>query len=119
MIDVGGDNHATAGDFIAHEFWGELLAVGNVAHFFRDYSLARIVHLRKIAIRVLLFAACDPISARPGNAVAVATVRAICGIHDQSDLVEGFVFLDYTRRWGSRGGAWFIHCSAEAKSASI
>ena len=31
MVDVGGDDHASAGDFIADEFGRDLFAVGDVA----------------------------------------------------------------------------------------
>ena len=36
MVDVGGDDHAAAGDFVADEFGRELFFVGDEAHFFRD-----------------------------------------------------------------------------------
>ena len=55
MVDVGGDDHAAASDFIAHQFGRDLFAVGDVAHLFGDDALAGVVHLRKIAVFVLGF----------------------------------------------------------------
>src|SRR6266567_148740 len=46
-------------------------------------TLARIVHLREVAIRVFLLTPGKPLGARPGDAVAVAViaVRSIGGSH--------------------------------------
>ena len=56
MIDVGGNNHAAAGDFVAHQFGRELFVVRDVAHFLGDQALTGIVHLGKIAVSVRLLA---------------------------------------------------------------
>ena len=45
MVDVGGDDHTAASDFIADEFWRQLLAVGDVLHLVGNQGLARVVHL--------------------------------------------------------------------------
>src|SRR5271155_179099 len=45
MVDVGGNNHAAASHFIAYQFGRNLFAVGDVAHFLRDDSLAGVMHL--------------------------------------------------------------------------
>ena len=50
MVDVGGNDHASAGDFVAHQFGRELFFVGDERHLFRDHALARVVHLREIAV---------------------------------------------------------------------
>ncbi len=50
MVDVGGDDHAPARHFVAHQLRRELLALGHVEHLFRDQALARIVHLREVAV---------------------------------------------------------------------
>ena len=74
MIDVGGNDHAPAGDFIAHQFGRKLLAVGDVGHLLGDHALARIVHLGEIAVGILGLAACDPLCPGFGNTVSVAAV---------------------------------------------
>ena len=50
MVDVGGDDHASAGDFVADEFGRQLFFVGDEAHLFRDHALARVVHLEKLPV---------------------------------------------------------------------
>ena len=52
MVDVGGNDHAAAGHFVAHQFGRQLFAVGDVTHFFRDHALAGVVHLGEVAGRV-------------------------------------------------------------------
>src|SRR5258708_1036942 len=74
MIDVGGNDHAAAGHFVAHKLGRQLLAVGNVTHLFGDDTLARIVHLREVAVRVFLLTPGKPLGARAGDAVAVAVI---------------------------------------------
>ena len=46
MIDVGGDNHAAARDFGAHEFRVKVLALGDKAHFIGDDVFAGGFELR-------------------------------------------------------------------------
>ena len=48
VVNVGGNDGASAGDFAADEFGLELFAAGNVFHFFGDDALARVVHLREV-----------------------------------------------------------------------
>src|ERR1700680_950340 len=79
MVNVCGNNHTSTSYFVAHKLGRQLLAVGDVAHFFGDHAVARIVHLRKVAVRVFLLSPGKPLSARPGDAVAVALV-AVCAI---------------------------------------
>src|SRR5260370_31384269 len=50
MMDVGGNNSAAAGDFAAHEFGVELLALGDILHFLGDDALTGKVHLREGAV---------------------------------------------------------------------
>ena len=45
VVDVGGDDHATAGDFVAHEFRSEAFALGDELHLAGDLAFAGIVHL--------------------------------------------------------------------------
>ncbi len=79
MVDVGGNDHAAAGDFIAYEFWCDLFTVGYVAHFFCDDALAGVVHLGEVAVGVLLFACGQPLSARLGDGVSIAGIAIIGG----------------------------------------
>ena len=74
MVDVGGDDHASAGNFVAHQFGRELFLVGDEGHFFGDDALARVVHLREVAAFVFLLAARDPLGAWFGDVVTVAAV---------------------------------------------
>ena len=53
MVDVRRDDHAAASDFIAHQFRRDLLAVGDILHFFGDHALARVMHLGEVAVFVL------------------------------------------------------------------
>ena len=75
MVNVRGNDHAAARHFVAHQFGREFLAVGNVAHLLGDHALARVVHLREVAVGVLLLAPRKPLCARLGDAVAVIAVR--------------------------------------------
>ena len=52
MVDIGGNNHPPARYFVAHQFRRDLFAMRNVAHFFGDHTLTRVVHLREIAVGV-------------------------------------------------------------------
>src|SRR5580704_9661222 len=81
MIDVGGNNHAAAGHFVAHEFRRELFAVGYVSHLFRDHTLAGIMHLREITGGVRALALSQPIGTRLGDAIAVSIAVAGVAVH--------------------------------------
>ena len=87
MIDVGRDDHAAAGDFVADELGRQLFLVGNERHLFRDGALARVVHLGKIAGRVLFLAAGEPFCAGLGDVVTVAAV-AIGGSHENPSSLK-------------------------------
>ena len=50
MIDVGGDDHAPGGDFIAHQLRSKLLFARNVFHLFGDHAAAGVVHLREVRV---------------------------------------------------------------------
>src|SRR5438270_8069393 len=50
MIDVGRDNHAPACHFIADQLRREPLPPRHIFHLFGSDTLARIVHLREVAI---------------------------------------------------------------------
>jgi len=45
MVDVGGNDHAAAGNFVAHQFAGNLFAASDEFHLFGDHALAGVVHL--------------------------------------------------------------------------
>ena len=87
MIDVGGDDHPSAGNFVAHQLGRQLFFVGDEGHFFGDYALARVVHLGEVAGGVFLLAAGKPLGARLGDGVTVAAI-AIGGRHDRTSLWE-------------------------------
>ena len=81
MVDVGGDDHASASDFIAHQFGRDLLAVSDVLHLFGDHALARVMHLRKVAVfvlGVLGLALRQPLCPRFQNRIQTIAVRAAC-----------------------------------------
>src|SRR5881398_3704244 len=50
VMEVGGNDHAAAGDFAANELRLELFAFGDVLHLFGDDTLPREVHLRDVEI---------------------------------------------------------------------
>ena len=77
MVDVGGDDHASAGDFVADQLGRELFFVGDEGHFFGDDALARVVHLGEVAGGVFRLAAGEPLCARLGDGVAVAAVAIV------------------------------------------
>ena len=81
MIDVGGDDHAAARDFVANQFRRKLFAVGDVMHLLGDHALAGIVHLRKIAVGICCLAACNPFGARRSDAapIVLVTVASVAG----------------------------------------
>src|ERR1700728_1030297 len=106
MVDVGGNNHASAGDFVADEFGCQLFFVGDIGHLFRHDSLARVVHLRKIAAGVFLLASGQPFCAWLGDAGTVAAISisiAIRGCHDRTSLLRNSVNFNYNRDEAAAG----------------
>src|SRR5690349_17737215 len=105
MVDVRGDDHAAAGNFVAHQLRREFLAARDIGHFLGDYALARIVHLREIAIAVLGPAFGQPRAARLGDRTASVTTlgvrtvcrRAVAGSHGAENLAGIGLTSDYTR----------------------
>ena len=87
MVDVGGDDHASAGDFVADQLGCELLFVRDERHFFGDYAFAGVVHLGEVAVSVLSLALCEPFRAGFRDGVAVA-IRAIRGSHEIPNFIE-------------------------------
>src|SRR5579864_6226442 len=93
VIDVGRDDQASAGNLVAHQLRRQFFALGNVDHFLCNQTLARVVHLREVAVPILRFAPDQPLGARFGHrAVTVVAVRvgAICWrtIHRSHGLTE-------------------------------
>ena len=81
MVDVRGNDHAAASDFIAHQFRRDLLAVSDVLHLVGDYALARVMHLREVAVfvlGVLGLALRQPLGPRFQNRIQTIAVRAAC-----------------------------------------
>src|SRR5947209_12120391 len=71
MVDVGGDDHATTGNFVANQLGRELLLLPDILHLLSDDAFAGEMHLREVAVTHLgglgaTFG--DPLCARPGNA---------------------------------------------------
>ena len=106
MIDVGGDDHAAAGDFVADEFRRQLFLVGDEAHLFGDDALAGVVHLGEVAGGVFFLAAGHPVCARLGDGVAVIAVAI--GSHG-SPRVRNSVSIDYNRVGVRRAGEGGFH----------
>ena len=48
MMDIGGNDGAAAGDFVANKFGREFFALRNIHHFLGDCALTREMHLREI-----------------------------------------------------------------------
>jgi hypothetical protein len=44
-MDIGGDDHAAAGDFVSDKIGCDPLAPGDVFHLLRDMALAGVMHL--------------------------------------------------------------------------
>src|SRR5450432_2437146 len=85
MVDVGGDDHSSAGHFVADELRRQLLFVGDEAHLFGDHALARVMHLAEIAGRIFFLAAGQPLCARLGDMFGMMTVAAVAvGSHDRT-----------------------------------
>src|SRR5580658_11090356 len=105
MIDVGGNNHAAASDFVTHQFGRKLLAMGDISHLFRDHALPRVVHLREVAVRVLLLAPGEPLRAGLGDAVGVTAVAgtSIAGGHFGTSFRVDSTGSDYTRTRRTNG----------------
>ena len=79
MIDIGGNNHPAARNFIANQFGRKLFTMRHVGHLIRDLPLARVAHLGEIAVGILGFSARDPLSAGFGNTLSVGAVgRSHC-----------------------------------------
>ena len=87
MIDVRGNDHASAGDFVANQFGRKLFPVGNVFHLLGDHPVPGVVHLGEVAVGVLSPAVCDPLRPRPRDAASIAG-SAVCGGHHLSILVK-------------------------------
>ena len=60
MVNVSGNNHAAAGNFITDLLRRQLLFLSYVFHLLSDDTPASVVHLGKVAIRVFGFAMIDP-----------------------------------------------------------
>src|ERR1700728_2535559 len=93
VADVGVNNHASAGDFVADEFGCQLFFVGDIGHLFRHDRLARVVHLRKIAAGVFLLASGQPFCAWLGDVAAISI--AIRGRHDRTSLLGNSASFGY------------------------
>jgi hypothetical protein len=94
MMNVGGNNHPAAGDFVAHEFGRQLFAAGNVRHLLGEHTLAGIMHLREIPIAILGLATGDPLRPRSRPAVSIAArSRAVTGSHAEPPSLDVLVFL--------------------------
>ncbi len=94
MVDVRRDDHPAAGDFVAHQFRSDLLALGDVDHLLGDLALAGIVHLGEIAVMIFGFATPQPFGAGPWNSgVAVGAIsgRAIRGSHGLRNLTGSWI----------------------------
>ena len=84
MVDVGRNDHAPGGNFVADKFGSDLLALGNEHHLFGEQALARKMHLRHIAVasaHSLVTTLGDPLRPRLRHASTVV-LAAIGYIHD-------------------------------------
>ena len=79
MVDIGRDDHAAAGDFVAHQFRGEFFPLGDVEHLLGDQALAGVMHLREVAVFVVGCAASQPFRAGLGNCAVTASIRVGAG----------------------------------------
>ena len=52
MVNIGGNDGATTGDFAAHEFGLDFFAFGNEGHLFGDDAFAGQMHLRHVFIAI-------------------------------------------------------------------
>lgn len=59
-MDIGGNDHAPASDFLAYYIGEEIFALSDIPHFLRNYALACIENLR--ANRIIQ-PGCDPLVA--------------------------------------------------------
>src|ERR1700679_1841917 len=80
MVDVSGDDHAPAGDFVADKFRRELFFVGDGAHFFGDHAVSGVMHLRKVSGGVFFLAAAPRLRAGLRDAVPIAAAGFIVAI---------------------------------------
>ena len=100
MIDVGGNDHPPAGDFIANQFRRKLFAVGDIGHLICDFSLARVAHLGEIAVGIARI--CGWRSTLPG--VWEHCVRCCRWWRSLCLVVLLSSGTDYTPRW--KGMIW-------------
>src|SRR3954451_22946094 len=94
MIDVGGDNHAAGGNFVAHNVRRELLFFRNVRHLLGDYAKTGVVHLREVLIVAfggLFTSADDPFSPRLRHCDSIAAMRSI----STSAVVSAHLFAPF------------------------
>src|SRR3954469_12922945 len=94
MIDVGGDNHAAGGNFVAHNVRRELLFFRNVLHLLGDYAKTGVVHLREVLIVAfggLFTSADDPFSPRLRHCDSIAAMRSISA----SAVVSAHLFAPF------------------------
>ncbi len=107
MVDVGGDDHAAAGNFVADQFGGDFFAPRNVFHFFGDDALASVVHLREVAVLIFSSALGQPLGPRFQSQVETVAIRAVCRVaiacrhmrvHHPSQNLD----TNYTPRGGAR-----------------
>ena len=83
VVDVGRDDHASGGHFVADELGRNLLALGDEDHLFGEQAFARKVHLRHVGVasaRGLFAALGDPLGARLQDTRTIA-VAAIVVAH--------------------------------------
>src|SRR6266699_172687 len=90
MTDVGRNDHPPASNCVADKLRRDILTQCDIAHLFRADPPPGIVHLREVAVRILEFAAYDPVGARTGSDTAtvsiVASVMSVGRRHDLSVL---------------------------------
>jgi hypothetical protein len=88
---LAGNNHASAGNFVAHQFGRQLFLVGDERHFFGDDALAGVVHLRKLPVAFSFLRRASHSARGWGTlcsvaAVAVSFAITIRGSHDRQPL---------------------------------
>ena len=80
MVDVRRNDHASARDFIAHQFGRDPLAVSDVLHLVGDHAPSSVMHLREVAVGVFGFALREPLCPRFENLVQTIAVSVVCAI---------------------------------------
>ena len=81
MVDVGRNDHASGGNFVADELGRNLFALGDEDHLFGEQALARKVHLRHVGVAAArgLFAALgDPLGAGFQDTRTIAVAAIVC-----------------------------------------